>query len=177
MEDTGSLIFYIILALIVLVGSLQGRKKKAPAGKPKPSGMTVTDKREQTTATSARTAKQVQVPQYKTPEPYEEGSYKSPLAGEFASEGSFSKTMADGFAGEGSIYDTMAAAFVSEGISSLSGAQIKSTAYNAITESEIHDMPEYAYGESVADDLLSEGFDLRKAVIYSAILENKWHLF
>jgi hypothetical protein len=177
MEDKGSLIFYIILAIIAIAGSLQGRKKKAPAGKPKPAGMTMTYKPEQTKTSTVRTVEKGSMPRYETPAPSQEGNYESPLAGEFASEGSFSRTIADDFASEGSIEDTMAAAFASEGISSLSEAPINSSADNAIAEGEIHDIPEYNYSESAEDDLTGEGFNLRRAVIYSAILNRKEYSF
>lgn len=183
MEDKGSLIFYIILAIIAIAGSFQGRKKKAPAGKPKPSGMTLPGKPEQTPASQARSAEparsagQARIPRYETPEPSMEGSFESPVAGTFSSEGSFSRSMADDFTAEGSIEDTLAAAFASEGISSLSYAHIRTPGDSAIEDGEIQDLPEYVYSESVADDVLAEGFNLRRAVIYSAILNRKEYSF
>ncbi len=177
MEDKGSLIFYIILAIIALAGSLQGRKKKTPAGKPKPAGMTMTNKPVQQTASPVIKTQDTRRSRYEMPTPSQEGNYESPLAGEFASEGSFSHTMADAFSTEGSIQDTMAAAFASEGISSLAEARIRPSDDNAITDSEIHDMPEYLYNQQEMDDVLAEGFDIKKAVIYSAILNRKEYSF
>jgi hypothetical protein len=116
-----------------------------------------------------------------------EGSYDEPMAREFSSEGSTGGTMAEAFKMEGSIKDSMAAAFESEGsinasmaaafategVSSFGHSQAGDFVHTEISDSEIGDAPEYDYNSRPGGDILSEGFDLRKAVIYSALLNRK----
>jgi hypothetical protein len=191
MEDSGSFIFFIIQALLALVGSLQGRKKKPPVGKSMPPGKMASPKPGQKAASILLPPQTVSKPQHATTKTYLEGRFDKPKAGAsdpegstgepmaaaFASEGSVRQGMAEAFAMEGSIQDGMAAAFATEGVSGLSDIQIKSPGINAFNDSEIHDLPEYMYNIEDADDFLTEGFDLRKAVIYSAVLNRKEYSF
>jgi hypothetical protein len=173
MEDKGlgSLIFYIILAVIVLAGSLQGRKKKVPprkAASPSPAA----GGRE-----PAGTGGMSRGQEFESAASPGEAMHAEPVDGAFSEEGSGSEPMAGAFAMEGSINDTMAAAFATEGISSLTEAQVTSPEYNAITDSEISDDKDYQYSIAAADDIVRGGFDLRKAVIYSAVLNRKEYSF
>jgi hypothetical protein len=169
MEDIGSLIFYVILAIIAIAGSVRSsnKKKKASAGKafpPKPAT---------TVRSESRPAAQPQPrPQYKPIEPLNEGGYEEPLAAQFAGEGSSATTMAEAFASEGSLSRNKAAAFASEGVSALADLTQQDFVHTEISDSEIGDAPEYDYNAAIPDDLF-DGFDLRKAVIYSALLDRK----
>ncbi|MDF1560561.1 MAG: hypothetical protein P1P83_10185 [Bacteroidales bacterium] len=196
MEDIGSLIFYVLLAIIAIAGSVQSsRKKKASAGKAFPPKPATTVRGE------SRPAAQPQPrPQYKPIEPLNEGSYEEPRAAQFAGEGSSATTMAEAFASEGSLSRNKAAAFASEGslsrnkaaafasegslsrnraadfanegVSALADLSQQDFVHTEISDSEIGDAPEYDYNAAILDDLI-DGFDLRKAVIYSALLDRK----
>ena len=67
----------------------------------------------------------------------------------------------------------MAAAFASEGASALNEIQTDNFIHTEISDTEIGDAPEYDYNARPGGDILSGGFDLRKAVIYSALLNRK----
>ena len=54
----------------------------------------------------------------------------------------------------------------------MSEAQMKAGADTTISDSEIGDAPVYDY-DSRGADRLTEGFDLKKAVIYSSVLDRK----
>jgi hypothetical protein len=199
MEDIGNLVFYIILGLIALAGSIQGKGKKKP-GAPKPVQRrpeTVTRKPQARTATQATRPSPSTVRQEKpTPkpspwflpsEPSMEGKYDEPMAGEFSREGSFddplarafstegsvASGMSEAFAREGSIADSMAAAFASEGATSLGDSNIGGFVHNEISDSEIGDAPDFDYNAGPGAELHTGGLDLKKAVIYSAILDRK----
>jgi len=181
MEDIGSLIFYVILAIIAIAGSVQSsnKKKKAMAGKgfpPRPAA---------TARTEPRQSVQPQ-PQYRPIEPIDEGRYEEPMASQFDGEGSSAATMAEAFASEGSVSRSRAAAFASEGsvsrnkaaafagegVSALVDLSRQDFVHTEISDSEIGDAPEYDYNAAILDDLV-DGFDLKKAVIYSALLDKK----
>jgi len=211
MEDIGSLLFYIVLGIIALAGSFQGKGKKKP-GAPKPVQRrpgTITSKpplsnestssRPQATPvpapaprpqpSPARPIQPVSRPaqKYMPAESSMEGSYEEPMAREFSREGSYSGTaegqfstegtkrggLAEAFASEGSIADSMAAAFAAEGSSAFGHSSIKEFIHNEISDSEIGDAPVYDYNKAGGADLLTEGFDLKKAVIYSSVLDRK----
>lgn len=185
MEDIGSLIFYVILAIIAIAGSVQSssKKKKAQPGKSiprKPAPTVMSEPRPQVQPQPQPR------PQYRPVEPIDEGYYEEPLASQFAGEGSSAPTMAEAFANEGSVSrnraaafasegsvsQNMAASFAGEGISSLTDLSRQEFVHTEISDSEIGDAPEYDYNALARDDL-AEGFDLRKAVIYSALLDRK----
>ncbi len=198
MEDggLGGLIFYIILGIIALAGSFKGKGKKPQAP---PKQVLQRRPEEETMIPPVRTAPapartvaapaqpQQRKPQYKPMDPSMEGRYEDQLAkrfskegsgsesmaGAFSGEGSVSQTMAAAFAREGSIEDSMAAAFASEGVSSFKDFQTSDFVHTEISDSEIGDAPEYDYNARPGSDILSGGFDLRKAVIYSAVLNRK----
>jgi len=173
MEDIGSLIFYVILAIIAIAGSVQSssKKKKASAGKafpPKPA-TTVRSEPRPTAEARPRT-------QYRPIEPVDEGSYEEPMASQFAGEGSSAVTMAEAFASEGSVSRNKAAAFAGEGVSALADLSRQDFIHTEISDSEIGDAPEYDYNAAILDDLV-DGFDLKKAVIYSALLDRKEYTY
>ena len=189
MEDNGlgSVIFYIILAIIGLVGSFKGKKKPVPpkqAMPPKPVQRTAQIPK---VGQPVRPAEMPRRPQYIPIEPVDEGNYAEPMAGTFASEGSLDETMTGTFATEGSVsrgmaanftqegsmIDKLAASFASEGISSLSDIQIADFIHSEISDSEIGDAPVYDYNAHTGRKILSDGFDLKKAVVYSAVLDRK----
>ena len=189
MEDNGlgSVIFYFILAIIGLVGSFKGKKKPVPpkqAMPPKPVQRTAQIPK---VGQPVRPAEMPRRPQYIPIEPVDEGNYAEPMAGTFASEGSLDETMAGAFATEGSVsrgmaddfvqegsmIDKLAASFASEGISSLSDIQIADFIHSEISDSEIGDAPVYDYNAHTGRKILSDGFDLKKAVVYSAVLDRK----
>lgn len=183
MEDIGSLIFYVILAIIAIAGSVQSSSKK----KKSQTGKTVQRKPATTVMSEHRPPVQPQPrPQYRPAEPIDEGYYEEPMASQFAGEGSQADTMAEAFATEGSVSRNRAAAFASEGsvsrnkaaafagegVSSLDDLSRQQFVHTEISDSEIGDAPAYDYNASERDDL-ADGFDLRKAVIYSALLDRK----
>jgi hypothetical protein len=199
MEDIGSLVFYIILGLIALAGSFQGKGKKKP-GAPKPVQRrpeTASGRPQARTTTQATRPEPSPVRQEKPapkPSPWflpsepsmegrydepmagdfsREGSFEDPLAGTFSREGSVASGMSEAFSREGSIADSMAAAFASEGISSLGDSGIGGFVHNEISDSEIGDAPDFDYNEGPGAELHTGGLDLKKAVIYSAVLDRK----
>jgi hypothetical protein len=199
MEDIGSLIFYIVLGIIALAGSLQGKGKKKP-GAPKP-----VQRKPETAQPQPRPGRETVVtrPQPAAARPYEparrpapgyvpmdssmEGHYDDPLAREFGREGSYEEPMAREYgwegargealagsiAAEGSIAGEMAAAFATEGMSAFGSSEPGEFIHSEISDTEIADAPEYDYNIPHGSELLTEGFDLRKAVIYSAVLNRK----
>jgi hypothetical protein len=193
MEDNGlgSVIFYIILAVIALAGSFKPKKKPVLPKQSMPSGPLQRAKPairpEPKVMQPAPPAAPPRRPQYIPIEPVDEGNYAEPMAGTFASEGSLSKTMAgafategsvrkgmaDVFAEEGSMIDKLAASFASEGISALQGSTIEDFVHNEISDSEITDAPDYDYNAAAGGYRLADGFDVKKAVIYSAMLDRK----
>lgn len=193
MEDNGlgSVIFYIILAVIALAGSFKGKKKPVPPKQSLPRRLvqkTTQDARPAPKVVQpARPAEMPRRPQYIPIEPVDEGNYAEPMAGTFASEGSFSETMAgafategsvsksmaDDFADEGSMIDKLAASFASEGVSSFHGSMIEDFVHDEISDSEISDAPDYDYNAAAGGYKLAGGFDVKKAVIYSAVLARK----
>lgn len=204
MEDIGSLVFYIILGIIALAGSVQGKGKKKSAG-PKPAAPKQVQRRPEATASRptarnttaatraepspARPAPPASKPspwfipagtsmegRYKEPMASEferEGTIGEPMAGDFSYEGSYRNTLAEAFAGEGSIADSMAAAFSSEGVSSLGGYGSGDFVHTEISDSEIGDAPEFDYDARPGADIHKDGFDLKKAVIFSSVLDRK----
>lgn len=169
------MIFYIILGIIALAGSFKGKNKK-PQTPPKqvvirrPEAEAMAPPVQRAPATMQTTPGR---PQYMTVDPSMEGSYDDPMAREFSSEGSITGSMAEAFSAEGSINDSMAAAFASEGLSSLRDSQTSDFVHTEISDTEIGDAPEYDYNSRPGGDIRSEGFDLHKAVIYSALLNRK----
>lgn len=212
MEDIGSLLFYVVLGIIALAGSFQGKGKKKP-GAPKPVQRkpgTIFSKpplSEQSAPRPPQAAMPAEAraprpqpapvrpyqplpkpaPKYIPADPSMEGDYDEPMARDFSREGSLNETMAgrfsgegskggglaEIFAGEGSIADSMAAAFASEGSSAFGHSSIREFIHNEISDSEIGDAPEYDYNKAGGADLLTEGFNLKKAVIYSSLLDRK----
>lgn len=209
MEDIGSLVFYIVLGLIALAGSFQGKGKKKP-GAPKPvqrqPGSVITRPPARTTTQTTRPAPSTMTqarpapspvmqekqapkpsPWFLPVEPDMEGEYDEPMAGDFSREGDIAEPMAgafsregsaasgmsEAFTREGSIADSMAAAFASEGVSSLGDSAIGSFVHNEISDSEIGDAPDFDYNERPGAELHTGGLDLKKAVIYSAVLDRK----
>jgi len=95
------------------------------------------------------------------------------MAGAFSGEGSIASGMSEAFAREGSIADSMAAAFASEGVSAMGESAIVEFIHTEISDSEIGNAPEYDYESLPGADIHTGGFDLKKAVIYSAVLDRK----
>ena len=209
MEDVGSLIFYIVLGLIALAGSFQGKGKKKQ-GTPKPAqrkpGTVTTKPPVRTTAQSTRPVPSPVRQERPSPSPLRqerpastlspytmpsgqslEGRYDEPMArdfsregniredmaGAFSGEGSIASGMSEAFAREGSIADSMAAAFASEGVSAMGESAIVEFIHTEISDSEIGDAPEYDYESLPGADIHTGGLDLKKAVIYSAVLDRK----
>jgi len=203
MEDggLGSLIFYVILGILALAGSFQGKgkKQKTVPKKTEPTRPAMEARKPSRTeparpAMEARklAARPAQAPvqrkpQYVPIDPSMEGRYEEPMAGDFSgegsyegtmagafsSEGSISNTMARAFASEGSIEDSMAVAFASEGISSFKDFQTGDFVHTEISDSEIGGAPEYDYNARPGSDILDAGFDVKKALIYSVVLTRK----
>lgn len=196
MEDNGlgSVIFYIILAVIALAGSFKPKKKPVPPKQAVPPRNVSRSEQSVKPAPKviqpSRPSVMPSRPQYIPSDPFEEGDYDEPMAGTFASEGSLSepmagafstegsvsKSMADKFAQEGSMIDKLAASFASEGVSSIPASMLEDFVHNEISDSEISDAPDYDYNAVAGGYKLNEGFDLKKAVIYSAVLDRKEYL-
>lgn len=219
MEDIGNLIFYVVLGLIALAGSFQGKGKKKP-GLPKPvqrkpgplaspppvrtttrtTGPAPSPARQERPAASPvrqeRPAPSPVIQERQASKPFTwsmpseqsmEGRYDEPMAGDFSREGTISEPnagafsregsvasgMSEAFAREGSIADSMAAAFASEGVSALGDSVIGEFVHNEISDSEIGDAPGYDYNALHGAGIQADGFDLKKAVIFSAVLDRK----
>lgn len=204
-KGLGNIIFYIILAIIGLVGSFSGKKKKiSKPGVPKQtlgwpdfSGETthsfpdVFDPEPETkpvqSPAQAQTSRTTFSPFDKDAEGrYEEtmagdfageGTYLNPVAERFSNEGSTAGGLAGLFSNEGSIEATMAQAFSTEGMSGMAEAQISLSQDTTISDGAIGDPEEFDY-EAYKDDIeLHSGFNIRRAVIYSAILNRKEYTF
>lgn len=163
MEDNGlgNIIFYIILAIIGLAGSFQGKKKKVPGQ-----------------AAPRKTAPRQDAPRPVQQQPRVEVHRRpQPVFSETIDEGHYDEPMARQFSAEGSIESTMAAAFATEGIRGMTELQMKAEADTTISDSEISDAPVYDYESRDGDVDLLHSFDLKKAVIYSAILERREYKF
>jgi hypothetical protein len=102
-----------------------------------------------------------------------EGNFEDPLARAFSREGSVASGMSEAFAREGSIADSMAAAFASEGVSALGDSTPGDFVHNEISDSEIGDAPHFDYNDGPGAELHNGSLDLKKAVIYSVILDRK----
>ncbi len=85
--------------------------------------------------------------------------------------------LAEQFSKEGSTDRSNAQAFAGEGVSSLSSAQIKINADDAITGTEIGDSMDYDYNDLGQDETDDKGFNVKKAILYSAILNRKEYAF
>ena len=190
MEDIGNIVFYIILAVIAIAGSIQSSKKKKTTGKtapprpperraPEPAGQT----RQQRMPLETRTPEPVRQvvsqprPQYAPAEPVDEGYYEDPLAASFAGEGSVSRNSAAAFSDEGSVENTMATAFAMEGAPALDNLINDEFSHIDITDSEISDAPGFDYNTDDTAEQMAEGFNLKEAVIFSAILNRKEYSF
>ena len=201
-DNIGSIILYIILAILGIVGSLNKSKKNVP-GKAKPQrpgsffdmGDTKTTvpppvyKRESQSQPMSKPQPETVRPLF-TFDAEEEGEYEEPYAGAFTDEGNRQDTLAESYNNEGSMRDTLAErfekegkmddqlanAFAGEGVSSLASARIK-TEENTISESEISKVAEYNYDEGFLDVPMRDDIDLKKAVIYSEILNRKEYAF
>ena len=174
MEDggLGSLIFYVILGILAIAGSFQGKNKKQKTAPKK----TVPERPAmETRKPEARPepAPVLRRPQYVPIDPSMEGSYEEPMAGEFSGEGSYGSPIAGYFRTEGSINDSMAAAFAGEGVSALHDILPGEFIHTEISDSEIGDAPEYNYNARPGSEILDEGFDVKKALIYSVVLNRK----
>lgn len=203
-NNIGSIIVYLILAVIGIVGSISNKNKKTATGKAKPQkpggwfDMGEDDipapppvyKKEPQAAPVQRPAEKVKDPYY-TFAPESEGHYDQPYSGKFGNEGNVFDQMAELYRNEGSMADPLAdqfskegrtdrsvgMAFAGEGISSLSSSQIKVNANDSITGSEISDSMDYDYNDLGEDDSECIGFDIEKAILYSAILNRKEYAF
>ena len=167
MEDIGSLVFYIVLGLIALAGSFQGKGKKKP-GSPKPvlrkPDTTVARPPVRTTAQTTRTAPSPVRPEkpvsspvrpekpapkpspwFIPSEPSMVGRYDEPMAGDFSREGSLSDPLAGSFSSEGSIAAGMSEAFSSEGsIADSMAAAFASEGVSALGNSVL---PDFVHNE------------------------------
>ena len=202
MEDKGlgNIIFYIILAIIGLAGSFSNKKKKGSVpGAPKKTFTWPDFEGEATptfpdvfqSETQPEEPRPVAVKPAAGPVVINEGHYEDPVAGSFSGEGNFRNPMAERFSREGNMADelasrfnregnienSMAAAFASEGMSGMNEAQILMSTDNTISESEIGDPEEYDYEAYKTDFDKEGGFNVRKAVIYSSILNRKEYTF
>lgn len=220
MEDSGlgNLIFYIILAVIGLIGSFSGKKKKtARPGTPGktlswPEMTTETDhsfpdvfeeweekSNEPTTKTVAGTAKasgqrnttvsgfpvsgsggQMNDGEYDEPMARSfsgEGRYQDAMADRYSTEGSMVNDEASRFSSEGSMSDALAAAFSSEGVSAFADAKIKATEKYREEHTDRDEIFGYDYDKVDGGFEQEQEFDLRKAVLYSSILERREYSF
>lgn len=202
MEDIGSLVFYVLLGVIAIVGSLQGKNKKkgtAPRNVFQNKPATTTARPPEHPSTEDR---------YKSPpadtfnkegsfrkllaevfsdegsisnpmaDTYsDEGSISNPMAEAFSNEGSKRNPLADAFSKEGSVSGNMAAAFAAEGSSVFFDASLSEFLHNEIADSEIGDIAEYDYNTMPGSDKTLEDFNLWKAVVYSAVLNRKEYTY
>jgi len=204
MEDLGNIVLYVILAVIAIAGSIQSSKKKKTTGKatpprpperrtPEPAGQNRQQRRPMETRAPEPFRQVVPQtrPQYAPAEPVDEGYYEDPLAASFSGEGSVSRNSAASFADEGSISrnsaaafsdegsveNTMATAFAMEGAPALEDLIKDEFSHIDITDSEISDAPGFDYNTDDNVEQMAEGFNLKQAVIFSAILNRKEYSF
>jgi hypothetical protein len=202
-DNVGSIIVYLILAVIGIIGSISNKNKKTTAGKgksPIPGWFDMGEEKSQVPPpVYKKTPQPAQVqkpsvesgrPEYTfTPDsegrsydPYagkynNEGSLDDQVAGQFSNEGSMADMLAERFEDEGRTDRSIASKFAGEGISSLSTAQIKTDTVNGITEQEISDSKDNVCFDEEIDDIINNGFNLKKAILYSAILNRKEYAF
>ncbi len=184
MEDIGSLVFYILIGLIAIIGSLQGKGKKR-AGIPKPGqksagGSSPAPHGSGGAHPHTSPGKQyaghhpgVPSPGHLIPDPFEEGRFEKPFTGYFVNEGSEDHSKAMAFRGEGSTDMSVAAQFAHEGVSSFDGYALTGSDANDISEGEITDAPLFDYNSDLTAQKLADEFDIRKAIVYSAILNRE----
>lgn len=194
MEDKGlgNIIFYIILAVIALAGSFSNKKKKT-GGSGAPSKTfswpdldseesAPVSQYEEPESEPSPAQRSVVINERRYEEPMtgafsNEGSYVNPMAERFSSEGTVSNDLASAFSMEGSVADSMAAAFSTEGMSGMNEEQIRMSTDNTISDHEIGDAEVFDY-EAYKTEMVDEGgFNVRKAVIYSALLNRKEYTF
>jgi hypothetical protein len=194
MEDKGlgNIIFYIILAVIALAGSFSNKKKKTggPGAPTKTFSWPDLEGEEPAPVSQYKEPESEPVPSQRPvvinegryEEPMagafsDEGSYVNPMAERFSSEGTVSNDLASAFSNEGSIANSMASAFATEGMSGMNEEQIRMSTDSTISDHEIGDAEAFDY-EAYKTELTHEGgFNLRKAVIYSALLNRKEYTF
>ncbi len=186
MDDNnyGSLIVYLILAILGVIGSINKGKKKASQGKPASGGTksifdipTVRSEpqppRQSTVVKEpGQTEKRSQGPLFTfdhedKPQPYNR------LSGE---EGSIKDTFTERFSNEGCIDDPMALAFSDEGIKAFDNHDY-ATGVEDISAGQIGDAVEISDYDETLDEICGGKFNIRKAVIYSEILNRKEYAF
>lgn len=202
-DNIGSIIVYLILAVLGIAGSISNKKKKPVAGKgksPIPGWFDMGEEKSPEPppvyrkipepAQVQKPSEESRKPEYTfTPEneghfddPYagkfnNEGSIYDQVAGQFSNEGSMADLLAERFENEGAVDRSIAAKFAREGISSLSAAQIKIDPSNSITEHEISDSPDNVSFDEEIEDIINNGFNIKRAILYSAILNRKEYAF
>lgn len=183
MEDKGlgSLIVYIILAVITVVGSLQGKKKPVP-------GKTVT--RKPAAKPQQETVKWPEPPPVRqvynpTPatdrEPWrglfeEEGVTDAGKGKEFTDEGSKDRGLGPRYAEEGSANRSIAYLYASEGEFSVSESQITDAGID-LNDGESSIIEGYDYNAPESPLETEARFNLKKAVVYSVILNRNEYSF
>ena len=170
MEDTGSLIFYIIVGLIAIVSALVRKKKpeEGTASPGSPKGKTLED-----------VWKEIESEAFGTGEPADLAGETSmatsrddiePSVNEIVMrpemEGAYSEPLATSFASEGQI----------DGIASGQMAVTESAiSDHSVAEADLTRSYEINENKSEAYELAGE-FDIRKAIIFSEILKRKEYL-
>ncbi len=164
MEDIGSLVFYIILGLIAVLGSLQGKGKKKygmPGQPQRKPGTTVTPDRGHRPAGVPSDAGLPKPTPVRQMQPARATHYEPP------------RSTLETQAGRESIAGQMAAMFANEGVSALSERSLIDNDSNDVSSDEIgsltpgHEREDHIFGPG------GEEFDLRRAIIYSMILERR----
>jgi len=126
-------------------------------------------------------------PKTYSPVSYDEGRYEEPMAKSFSGEGSYHDVLAESYSAEGSMSDdlasryshegsiegTMAAAFSGEGVSSLADSQFRMPYGIPDSGSSDNEIYGYDYNLTEKETDPDENFNIRKAIIYSVILERK----
>ena len=163
MEDIGGIIFYIIAAIIGIVTTV-GKKKRDAAKMPPPVNSETIDKEVFGEGFEDPVFEEIIAEQTFEPSPvFIEGG--GSIEGGNNPAGAYSWSDEFDFSIEGEGVETMADQFISEGISAFSPLDEN-------IEGEIID--EIALGEDTSEEMFEE-FDLRKAVIYSEILNRKYY--
>jgi len=161
MEDFGNILFYIIAAIIAILGALANKKKKA-AQKPLPQTDVPDQKEEEISFPDIEERKPAT--QYEMINPESLQTIGSGFEGT-SLQSSEDQAIKMGAEYEGSYSEPMAEEFAAEGISV---TDISITDSELGTDSEISLRDKNSWAKNLIDE-----FDLPKAIIYSEILNRK----
>jgi hypothetical protein len=170
MEDLGNILFYLVLAIVAIIGAVVNKKKKtaqkpAPeSNKPYPEEDTIFTRKEEKASFPDIEEKEWAVTEDEMIDP---GSLQTANSGieDTSIQSSEDQALKMGAEFEGLYSEPLAEKFASEGISV---TDVSITQSELGTESEFSRPGQNSWAKSLIED-----FDLPKAIIYSEILNRK----